>query len=220
MFKELVDAFNEDDDIIRKYRNQFNDSSLYASKVKRVLSLDIEWYIVTKMIEPILRNLNFKSSLVSELKNISNINLSNLVIDWYNYFESGGREEDVPIKGIMASFNTGDPLLLSPYLSGANKSDRVFYDFITYLNRTELSIFGFEYYKSYMDNNNAWTIGDIFINKNILTNKDNLTEGEGPIKNKLMNIMKCTKFPNLSEDIIRDNTKLLFDAIIRQDDVS
>lgn len=195
-FKGLIEELNEEDEVIKRYRENLGKSKFYSDTIKKVLTLDIEWYSLIQNIQPIIGKFYRSTSpLVRELIDICNYNISNLIIDWYNYLISGGQEKDIPISGIIANFNTGDPLVLSGLILD-NFKNRIFYDYVSFLNRTELSIFGFKYYRDY-NKESYWNIKDLFINNNF-TGKYIL--GEVSIKNHLMEIINNLEFPDFIAD--------------------
>lgn len=200
MFKKFTDELNKEDRTINNYRNKFENSFIYSDVIKKVFTLDMEWYSFLQNIQPIIDNFkNFKSPLVQEIIDHCSLNISNLIIDWFNYFISGGQENEIPIRGVMANFNTGEPIIIPKLiLKETGDVNRIFYDYISLLNRTELAIFGFNYYQAYNENV-RWNFNDIFIN-NYIDDKIIELSGEVAIKNYLIKMIECLKFPDLNLD--------------------
>lgn len=157
-FGELLDEFSDDD-----LRRGFHNSPMYSAKVRRDLSLDMNWYLTLKLIQPVLDALETTGPPVDELRNASHMHISNILIDWFNYYRSAGTEGRVPIRIVKGSFNTGSPLFLPNRALDhrGGRLGRVFYDFISFLNRTELSVLGFRYYWHYDGVDQYWKLDEI-----------------------------------------------------------
>lgn len=180
-FKGLAKDFNDTENLTTINKGLFK-SKMYSDIVKTFFSLDQDWYKLMKDIEPVIRELKTENTIIHELKKSSTMNISNLIYDWFNYYVSGGNENEVPIRAIVANFNTGSPLLLKGY-NKSSISERTFYDFTTILSRTEISFLGYDYYKR----KDEWNLSSIFNDGFI--DKLETYEGEGQIINLISNII-------------------------------
>jgi hypothetical protein len=219
-FKAFADELNRDDPEIQQMKSNFLYSPLYSDKFKKFLSLDMEWYLFIKHIEPIMNQFDFKSPFFTELKEVSKFHISNLIIDWFNYFRSGGSEEEIPIKCIVGNFNVGEPIFLSKYGAKTLLTDRIFFDFISFLNRTELSIFGFEYYKAYKEDS-TWKLDSIFSNGKLTKTNCIIHEGDNQIKDLLSKFIK--PYLNLydvgnDESLLKSLSNELYEILTEQKD--
>lgn len=150
--KEQKDEF----DIFEKH---FANSPFYNDDLKPNLIPNLEWLAFATSTNPTIKEFRDEHGIrLEELKKISNSNISNIIFAWFNYKYSCGIENEIPIRGVMAHFNTGTPISLSKVLQGKD-IDRGFADYISYLNRTELSIFGYKYYGN---NQQYWSFNDLF----------------------------------------------------------
>lgn len=159
-FGEFTKDYN-DEKVLKNIKNGLFKNKLYSDSVKTFFSLDKDWYLLMKEIEPVLRRLNTNNEIIDELRKNSTMNISNLIYDWFNYYMSSGTEKDVPIRAIVANFNTGSPLLYKGLVDEMSLSERTFYDFTTILSRTEISFLGYDYYRR----EEEWNLSNIFSKK-------------------------------------------------------
>lgn len=149
--------------LVPEVRQSLLASPLYSQKVKTALTLDMEWYYFLKQIEPIILSQDSTSPFILDLKTQAAIHIYNLIIDWFNYSVSGGDENEIPIKGMLGTFNTGEPMSsFETSRKSAAVSKRIFFDYVSFLNRIELSIFGFKYYQAYDKGESGWALTNLF----------------------------------------------------------
>lgn len=159
-------------------------SPLYSDKCKPNLIPNLEWFLLAIGLKPIANILDIESDeRIYSLYQKGEENITNLIFDWFNFKFSSGMEKDVPIRGIMANFNSGEgtPIALSKVLKG-DQIKRGFADYISYLNRTELTIFGYDYYKA---DNKFWSFDSLFKESPRKNKHFKTYVGKGPIEKLL-----------------------------------
>jgi hypothetical protein len=144
-FSEIIDPRNIEN--IEDLRN----SPIYDSQLKFDISISL--HVFSCLIRNILnfmeeQRLLINEPIVGQLVELSKVKLFCILIDWYNYYKSGGNPDKVPFKAVISIFNAGDPVLLRA--SGLWIKDfrrfRTFYDQVNFLQRIEVSFLLFDYY--------------------------------------------------------------------------
>lgn len=136
---------------LKLLEKHFKASPFYNEILKPNLIPNLEWFMLAIGAKQITDSINFgNDERIDKLKNEGGDHITNLIFDWFNFKYSCGIEADVPIRGVMANFNSGQgtPIALASILQKEDKIKRSFADYISYLNRTELSIFGYDYYRN------------------------------------------------------------------------
>ena len=210
-FLKPYEKYQELQNELNQLEKHFASSPFYNEKIKPNLIPNIDWFVFAIGTSNITKNYDDYEKGIKELKRISKKNITNVIFDWFNYKYSCGIEKDVPIKGIMAHFNTGTPIALASVLK-KTKIQRGFADYISYLNRTELSIFGYNYYCK--ENGNAfWNFKKLF-HKSPKKGKHYKTYIDiGPIERLLTNSFKKSNMLDfkIDEQYIIEIYNLLID---------
>ncbi len=202
-----------DEDTLKNIKNGLFNNKLYSNSIKTFFSLDKEWFTLMKQIEPILKKYNSNNEIIDELRKNSSMNISNLIYDWFNYYKSSGIEKDVPVKAILANFNTGTPLLYNDILDKMSLSERTFYDFTTILSRTEISFLGYKYYTL----DEKWKFSDIFV-ENFMADSTTY-EGESEIIAFIAQLIhNNVEWAPPKEKNCYDYAKTLYDDIAKERD--
>jgi len=148
-FIKPYDRYPELKDELKLLEKHFAASPFYDEKLKPNLIPNLDWFVLAIGVKKITDNLEIdKDERIDGLRIKGSENITNLIFDWFNFKYSCGMEVEVPIRGVMASYNSGQgtPIALANILKD-HKINRSFADYISYLNRAELSIFGYDYYR-------------------------------------------------------------------------
>lgn len=220
--KDFVNFISKYDDFpvlekeLRRLEDSFANSPLYNGALKPHLLPNKDWFLLSLGARRTLDVLDPQSGPAKLLKD-SSINITNIIFDWFNYKHSCGIETNIPIRGVMGNFNSGQgtPIALEKIFTG-RKIDRRFADYISYLNRTELSIFGYDYYRS--EDEKFWAFHRLFKDSPKKGIHYNTYMGSGPIRGLLESSFKITRELGLPIDIneIRD----LINLIIKENDTN
>lgn len=210
-FTNYINIYRDFPDIKKKFHlleKHFSESPFYNNQIKEHLIPDLDWFVFAILSK---KNENLLSDKFKNLKELSKDNITNLILDWYNFKVSCGNESDVPIKGVMGNFNTGTPIALSPS-SKKKLNEYDFSDYINYLNRTEIAIFGYDLY----DNNTHWDFEKLFS----ITPEPGIHykeyEGKIPIKKLLAKSLEDIK--SLKFNIDEYEIMKLYNTIINEND--
>ena len=105
-----------------------------------------------KVVEQHLPQVMGKEPVLRQLDALSKTNLSSVIIDWWNYYQSRGDPNEVPVKVVLSVFNTGDPVLLKGLDLWSDEFRRLrrFYDHVNFLafdyytngDRVAIKVFG------------------------------------------------------------------------------
>lgn len=184
--------------------NHFSESPFYNTQIKKQLIPDLDWFVFAILSKD---KEDFISDKFKNLKVLSKDNITNIILDWYNFKVSCGNDKDVPIKGVLGNFNTGTPIALFSSLKKQLKKYG-FVDYTNYLSRTEIAIFGYDLY----DNNSFWSFKKLFScnPKQNIHYKEYI--GKGPIKELLEKSFEGIQF--LGFDINQYEIDNLYNTII------
>jgi hypothetical protein len=132
----------------------FSESPFYNSQISKQLIPDLDWFVFAILSK---NKEDFLSNKFKNLKDLTKDNITNVILDWYNFKVSCGNDKDVPIKGVMGNFNTGTPIALFSSLK-EKLDEHGFSDYTNYLSRSEIAIFGYDLY----DNGDFWNFEKLF----------------------------------------------------------
>jgi len=196
----------------------FSASPFYEKKLERTLLPSLNWFMLALGIGSETDLLEMSGDKeIARLKAKSTENITNIIYDWFNYKYSCGIENEVPIRGVMASFDSGEgtPIALAKILK-KHKLNRSFSDYVTYLNRTELSIFGYDYYRS---DGEFWDFNKLFDVENPLLDMHYCKYvGKGPIESLLADSFEKSKKYGYAMD--RKDISDLYELLISERDVN
>ena len=215
-FINLYDGYPELEDELRLLEKHFAASPFYHEKLKPNLVPNLNWFLLALGYQEVSEQSNVNDNqIIAELNQKGSENITNLIFDWFNFKYSSGIENDVPIRGIMAHFNSGQgtPIALANILNN-QKIKRSFADYISYLNRTELSVFGYDYYGS---RGSFWDFHKLFcVDKPKKGTHYQIYRGREPIKSLLKSSFELSK--ELGFNMDNQNINDLFNLIIGEND--
>lgn len=209
-FIKPYDRYPDLKDELKLLEEHYTASPFYDDKLKPHLLPNLDWFVLALGAKQITDNLDLGTEdRIDKLRDKGSENITNLIFDWFNFKYSCGIETDVPIRGVLANFNSGQgtPIALANILK-EHKIKRGFADYISYLNRMELSIFGYDYYRS---EEQYWDFRKLFCVNPHEPKHYQRYLGDGPIERLLEKSFKISEDYGFTVDrkYISDLLKLL-----------